>query len=83
MTDIEARKAACDVVARHMLARALEQAATFENVGWEDYPEITEADFEAAFERAEKIVESLQASEEAYDAAYAHLVSLVDGDADV
>lgn len=81
--DVETRKAALAVVARDMIAKALEEALHNENIGWEDYPDIREVDYEEAFGMAEKLAESMQATEEGYEAAYAHLVSLVDNRSEV
>lgn len=71
---------AVDVVARHLLRKALEQALNFENVSWEDYPDISEAHFEAAWVRAEKLADSLLFAEPVYDAAYGTLSDLAEGD---
>lgn len=73
MTDPEKLKAAIDTVARHLVKKALEQAIEWENVSWEDYPDLTEPDYEAAVARAEAIVDSIAPPEDAYEATYEHL----------
>lgn len=70
--DMSVRRA-ITVVASHLLADALDAAISFENIGWEDYPEVGENDFGKVVVRAGKIADRLRPSEDDYEEAYAVL----------
>jgi hypothetical protein len=80
MTDMSVRKA-ISVVAHHLLADALDAAISAENIGWEDYPEIGENDFDKVVTRAGLLADKLRPSEDEYEAAYAVLVDRAEEEA--
>lgn len=52
MSDGMSVRKAISVVAHHLLADALDAAISAENIGWEDYPEVGERDFDKVAIRA-------------------------------
>jgi hypothetical protein len=69
---------AISVLAHHVVAEALDAAIGAENIGWEDYPEVGENDFDKVVTRAGKLADRLRPSEDEYEQAYAVLADRAD-----
>lgn len=73
--DLETRKAAIDTVARHALARCVEQTADngTGRIEWGNYPELDDDTWNAVVDRIDAIAASITPTDEQYQAAYNHL----------
>lgn len=64
---------AINAVARHVVLKAVEDAFDFEHVGWEDYPELAEHDWDAVVMKARELAVRQAPNSEYYKAGYEYL----------
>jgi hypothetical protein len=66
---------AVDAVACNLIAKALRDAIEFDRIGWEHYPDLCMADYEAVVKDAREIVASWEKAADEYQRHYALLAA--------
>lgn len=70
------REEAIEAVAHHVVKACVEEALSFDRVGWADYPDASADDWTAIAERARQLADHQGPLDYRYEAACEHLADL-------
>lgn len=70
------REEAIEAVAHHVVKACVDEALTFDRIGWENYPDVSADDWTAIAARARQLAERQTPLDYRHEAAMAHLGDL-------